>query len=212
MGRRSQHTPEELKELILVAARRIVEDRGLKALSAREIARDIGYAPGTLYNMFDNLDDILLRVEARVLGELDSHLGSAMSGRQGSDAIKAFASAYVEFAYRHPRLWELLQYHHPLIEKKAPDWYLERVYAPMSRLEPVLSRHSGTKDAEAATRNARQMWAAIHGVTLVATTPKFGNVPMPTTISMVESIIAELAGGRSAPQSAPRDHRRTAAE
>ena len=67
MGRRSQHTPEELRELILTATRRIVEERGFRALSAREIAREIGYAPGTLYNMYENLDEILLRVEARVL-------------------------------------------------------------------------------------------------------------------------------------------------
>ena len=60
MGRRSTHSPQQLRELILDAAQEIIDVHGLAGLSAREIARRIGYSPGTIYNMFDNLDDCLL--------------------------------------------------------------------------------------------------------------------------------------------------------
>ncbi len=45
MGRRSIHTPEELRELIIDATTAIVEQQGLEGLSAREIAKRIGYSP-----------------------------------------------------------------------------------------------------------------------------------------------------------------------
>ena len=67
MGRRSTHTPQQLRELILDAAQDIIQDQGLAGLSAREVARRIAYSPGTIYNMFENLDDVVLHVEARVL-------------------------------------------------------------------------------------------------------------------------------------------------
>jgi len=52
MGRRSTHTPQQLRELILDAAQDIIQVQGLAGLSAREIARRIEYSPGTIYNMF----------------------------------------------------------------------------------------------------------------------------------------------------------------
>ena len=77
MGRRSTHTPQQLRELILDAAQDIIEAQGLAGLSAREIARRIEYSPGTIYNMFENLDDVVLHVEARVLDALDQRLSTA---------------------------------------------------------------------------------------------------------------------------------------
>ena len=87
MGRRSTHTPQQLRELILDAAQDIIQVQGLAGLSAREIARRIEYSPGTIYNMFENLDDVVLHVEARVLDALDKRLSTLLqdgnADRQG---------------------------------------------------------------------------------------------------------------------------------
>ena len=80
MGRRSTHTPQQLRELILDAAQEIIQAQGLAGLSAREIARRIEYSPGTIYNMFENLDDVVLNVEARVLDALDGRLIGVLRG------------------------------------------------------------------------------------------------------------------------------------
>ena len=79
MGRRSTHTPQQLRELILDAAQEIIDVHGLAGLSAREIARRIGYSPGTIYNMFDNLDDVVRNVEARVLDALNQRLSDTQT-------------------------------------------------------------------------------------------------------------------------------------
>ena len=59
MARRSDHSRDELKALILDCAREIAEEEGLRGLTARRIATEIGYAPGTIYNLFSNLDDLI---------------------------------------------------------------------------------------------------------------------------------------------------------
>ena len=98
MGRRSSHTPQQIRALILDAAQEIIEAQGLAGLSAREIARRIGYSPGTIYNLFANLDDVVLNVEARVLDALDRRLcdvqGEGDSADDG-DRLARLARAYL---------------------------------------------------------------------------------------------------------------------
>lgn len=196
MGRRSQHTQEELRELIIKAARQGVESGKGEMPSARNIARLIGYAPGTLYNVFENLDEIMLRVEAGVLEELDSRLGEAVQGRSGADALKRFTAAYVAFAYDNPELWKLIQQHHPAEnDGKIPEWYLERLYGPITRLEPLIAKASGNHDADDVARTARLVWSSVHGVVHVATTMKFGALPLATTIGMAEQLVQAFVAG-----------------
>ena len=51
MGRRADHSRDELHSLALDAACRIVDDQGMDALTARGVARAIGYSPGSLYTI-----------------------------------------------------------------------------------------------------------------------------------------------------------------
>ena len=67
MARRSDHSREELYALILDSARSIVEEDGFSGLTARRVASSIGYAPGTIYNLFSNLDDLILHLRGKVL-------------------------------------------------------------------------------------------------------------------------------------------------
>jgi AcrR family transcriptional regulator len=199
MGRRSQHTPDELRELILGATRRVVEEDGITQPSAREIARAIGYAPGTLYNMFHNLDEILLHVEARIFAELDAKIAAAVAGKKGREAIRHFTEAYVGFACENPRLWGLIIQHHPQSTKISPAWYLEIAYAPVGRLENALARTNSSADADEITRKARLIWAALHGLVQVAMTNKFGAMSRPAISTMAQELTEQFIAGMAQP-------------
>ena len=107
MGRRSTHTPQQLREIILESAQDIIETDGLAGLSAREIARRIGYSPGTIYNMYENLDDVVLHVEARVLDALEGRLADIVKAAKGPEALPELARAYLAFTHEKPKLWNL---------------------------------------------------------------------------------------------------------
>lgn len=202
MGRRSSHTPEELRELILSAAEDIIESGGLAELSAREVARRIDYSPGTLYNMYENLADLVLHVEARVLSRLDEHLEAATKGAKGEDAIRRFARAYLAFSHTSPRLWNLLFEHHMPHSVQVPVWYQERLEAPLKRLEQQLKQTGGNSDSGWSKRNARALWAGLHGVASLSTTHKVGHITIECAHDLLDTLVGNFLAGLMAKKKA----------
>lgn len=200
MGRRSQHTPEQLRASIIDAARRIVETSGTAKLSAREIAREIGYAPGTLYNMFENLDEILLRVQMEVLEELDRALERALTGTSGSSAVLRYATTYVSFAHSRSHLWRLLNEHQHSGEASLPPWYVAAIQAPSQRLEAPLAAALGVDDEAALRRAARTLWRMIHGVTMLTTSSKLGPIDGSEADAQVKDVVGTYLTGLIAQQ------------
>ena len=119
---------------------------------------------------------------------------------------RRLATAFVEFAYENPRLWELIQQHHPADRAGGPDWFIDSLYAPLGRIEDVLGKLQSDCDAEDTARTARLMWASVHGILNVATTAKYGPLPLATTVSMAETMIVHILAGatRSSRREPPR--------
>src|SRR6266446_5278348 len=99
MGRRSDHTLEQIKDMAISAAEKIVRKKGVEEISTRKIAAEIGYTSGTLYLVFRNLDDLLLHVNGRTLERLrDSLSGVTVQAYEPVAMVKAICSAYIAFA------------------------------------------------------------------------------------------------------------------
>jgi len=62
------------RQQILDAAERVVKKRGLARVTARDIAREAGYADGTLYTHFVHKEDIFLAVILENLPQLGASL------------------------------------------------------------------------------------------------------------------------------------------
>src|SRR4051812_43532547 len=109
MARRADHTREELAELVVKAAEKLARREGLRGVGMRRIAAEIGYAPGSIYNAVGDLDQVILRVNARTLKRLRTHLaGLVDAGRPALDNALAVARGYLDFVARQPRLWGLI--------------------------------------------------------------------------------------------------------
>src|SRR5258705_12558283 len=155
MGRRSTHTHEELRELVLRSAQEIIEAEGLSGLSAREIARKIGYSPGTLYNVFNNLDELVLHVEARLLDGLKEHLAAVDREGTPNEVIRRLAQAYLKFTHDRPKLWNLLLEHNVSAETAIPPWYHDRIEGLLTHVEKALAPLLVTNDPVSLKRSAR---------------------------------------------------------
>ncbi len=195
MGRRSIHSPEELRELILRATTEIVEQDGLEGLSAREIAKQIGYSPGTLYNAFENLDDILLTIEARLLDRLAERLTSVDGSGTPQEHLRRLTEAYFAFTQEHPNLWNLLGEHRLPAGQDLPEWYqakLESLVAPLEEaLAPLINGH----DSGDHRRAARALWASVHGMTSLSTTTKLSPVTGCAGAALVDDLVSTYLAG-----------------
>jgi AcrR family transcriptional regulator len=196
MGRRSIHTPEQLRQLILDAAAAIIEANGLAGLSAREIARRIGYSPGTIYNMFENLDDVVLNVEGRVLDALDERLAAELAkGGDQTTLVMRLAQAYLSFTHERPKLWNLLFEHYMPGGTDTPPWYQEKLERLMSRVETAVAPIYPPDAVLERQRAARVLWAGVHGITSLSTANKLANVTTEAAALLVGDLIHNYLAG-----------------
>lgn len=170
MARPRTNSPEEVRQMALEAARNILAEDGVQGLSARKIASRIGYTVGSLYNYFDNLDDLILQLNGETLDELARMLEDARS-RHSEEiaALRALAHAYLHYAHRHPHLWKLLFLYEQHASSPLPKWYFNKISHLSQSAEIILSGLVNGEQAEQkARREARALWAGIHGIVMLA--------------------------------------------
>jgi len=199
MGRRSIHTPDQLRELIIEATTSIVEQAGLEGLSAREIAKRIGYSPGTLYNVFENLDDLLLIIEARLLDELGGRLASADDTGPPNERLRRLVRTYFSFTQERPKLWNLLNEHRMPNGREVPEWYQAKIERLLTPFEEVLTPLFDERDAASQKRHARALWASVHGMTSMSTADKLAAVTGHAGPSLIDDLLSIYLAGLQHP-------------
>ena len=198
MARRSDHNREELYALAMGAARDIAVADGLKGLTARHIAKRIGYSAGTLYNLFENLDEIALHVNAGTLDLLHARLVEVpLTGKPKKD-IRHLLEAYLAFIGENDRLWSLL-FDHKLPDGVAlPDWYKERVARVLNLLEQALSPLFPDKGDPECALSARVLWSSLHGICQLAAADKLDIVSDETTKALAHALVENYLAGLKA--------------
>lgn len=195
MGRRSIHSPEELRQRILEASHNIISKDGLLGLSAREIARLIGYSPGTLYNIFESLDHILLSLQVQLIGDAVAVLKAAPENSDPNERINHLASAYIDFALNNKRMWNVLFTHNLPTGMNAPlalHDNLNAMAAIVSEALTPLMPNASAADIDVA---ARTLWASVHGISAIAVTEKGIKMTPQTAKKFVKVLTTTYANG-----------------
>jgi len=113
MGRRSDHTSEELRELLVSCGHDLMAERGFAKFSAREAARRADYTVGTIYNVFGGLDSYLIAINSRTFQRWSDWLEAALVNAPTDQAgrIEALVRAYFGFAEAHRNTWMAIYDH-----------------------------------------------------------------------------------------------------
>lgn len=196
MGRRSDHTREELYDLALEAAASIAEVEGLRGLTARRIAKDIGYTHGTLYNVFEDLDDLVVHLNGRTLDALYESLKDLRLDGEPETALGTLARGYVAFTRLQPRLWNLLFEHHLPEGRELPDWHYEKVLRLLALVETALAPLFLPGQEAERHHSARVLWSALHGICSLEASRKMAEWESVEALagSLIEYYIAGLQG------------------
>jgi AcrR family transcriptional regulator len=193
MGRRSDHSREELYAMALAAAREIAEAEGLRGLTVRRIAGRIGYAPGTLYNLFENLDDLILHLNGETLDALYQSLADTPLDDDPEAATHRLAAGYICFTRAHRNLWNILFEHHLPEGEELPDWHHEKIRRLLELVEWALAPlFPPGQDAEK-HHSARVLWSSVHGICSLENTDKL--VKTESVESLAGSLISNYLMG-----------------
>ncbi|UXD87341.1 TetR/AcrR family transcriptional regulator [Thalassolituus hydrocarboniclasticus] len=180
MARRQDHTPVQLQQLTMDTVLALLQQQPASSLSLRQIAREVGYSPGTLINQFGSYGLLLLAANARTLDQIYRELCAAIEQADSpQQALEACAMSYLNFASQHPHQWRLLFEHQLPEQENLPDWQQQRIDNVFTLLQQQLAiLKPGTTAADCA-QTARTIWASVHGICVLALDDKLftpGNI------------------------------------
>lgn len=202
MARPTKHTADDVTRMVVDAAEALARQEGLRGLSLRKIAAEVGYAPGSLYNVIGDLDDIVLHLNARTLDRLSDYLRTRIEPvRPAIENAFAVADGYLDFVIAEPRLWGLILEHRLMTGTQLPSWYADTLAATTGLVDEVL-RPLIPDEAERRLAVV-SLWAALHGIASLATSGKLASVHDADPHTMAHQLMARFLGvpapvGRSA--------------
>ena len=162
MGRRSDHSRTELEELIVAEGHRLLAETGFAGFSAREVARRIGYSIGTIYNVFESLDHLLIAINGRTFELWTDYLANRIA-EGGNDRIQSLVEAYFGFARDHPNLWMAIYDHRLPPGMVMPERDMEKRRALTRIVFHEIARQLPNCSDNEVEHLARSLIATVHG-------------------------------------------------
>jgi AcrR family transcriptional regulator len=187
---------QSLRDGLIAAAEQVIAVDGLAGLRARDLAKQVGCALGAIYNVFADLDELILAVNSRTLAALEQELAAArLDGGDPVSHLVALALAYTDFAAAHMLRWRAVFDHRLPRGRTVPDWFVSEqgrlfdfIAAPLRELRP------GTGPEEHALL-ARSLFSAVHGVVVLGLEEKLQAMPRDVLRRQVVTLVTAVARG-----------------
>ena len=161
----------DTKRQIGNAAIRLFEKDGVRGVSMRKVAAEVGITPMAIYNHFENMEGLLLHVYENGVRKLARSMRAAVGKQDRVDLkLKALMKSYVRFGLRNQQYYSLL-FGTEFIQKYLWD-------QPPRSLMMVSFWSSLTETVEGCQRKglippdhnaqevATHLWSSMHGYTM----------------------------------------------
>jgi len=118
---RKAREKEELKALILKAARKLFVEKGIGQTTIRNIADSIDYSIGTVYVYFRDKNEILHALHTECFADLGSQFKVLFNVKDPMERLKAMGKVYINYGLNNPDMYDLM------FTLKAPMEFLEAI-------------------------------------------------------------------------------------
>lgn len=194
MARRSEHSLEEIRVMVLDAAEAIIIKDGYPALKMRSIAREIGYTVGSIYMVFANMADLVMHIKARTLDDIAAQL------QQGQDyapeqCIAELARIHLRYASQNFNRWSMIFEYRLPQDDETPEWYQEKVDNVFSLIEAQFAKLAPQCSAQQSKQAARALWSGVHGICMLSLTGKLDVVGIKDVEDAVVLLVESFIGG-----------------
>jgi AcrR family transcriptional regulator len=156
----------DLRRALIAAARRILEQEGIAALSLRAAARVAGVSQAAPYHHFADRDALLSAVAAEGFDGLADAMRSRMEkAADASRALVAAGEGYVAFAVANPALFQIM-FGASMKAPGADPGRLEagaRAYAALEHAVAGVAR-SGRHEPQEIAIACLRAWSMAHGL------------------------------------------------
>lgn len=105
--RKEREKAEMRRRIVDVAIQMFVND-GYEKVSIRNIADKIEYSPATIYLYYKDKDQLLYDVQTEAFNKLAEAITEKVTSKDPFKRLEQLSYAYVEFAWDHPELYDLM--------------------------------------------------------------------------------------------------------
>jgi len=210
---RREREREALRTRIVEAARDIVSEEGLDALSMRAIAERIEYSPGTIYLYFRDKDELVREVIQegfqRMALWVQREIEAASPGDNPALQHRCMGRAYAKFALDNTAYFRVMFELPGVPQLDCPsdgESHLHE-FADESAWDAMVATLQGAMDAGLITiRDAQEgaviSWGLVHGLTSLYLSGHLGMAiaTHDEFLSMVERAMDSLGAGWNAPE------------
>jgi len=195
MARRSEHSQQEIKDMVLNAAEMIVIEEGFGKLKVRKIAMEVGYTVGSIYMVFDNMADLVMHIKGRTLDDIATQLNAVDQDNTTEQRIALLAKTYLLFANQNFNRWRMIFEHQLADDEKVPDWYQQKVNQIFSIVELQFKQLSSTHTEEESKQAARALWSGVHGICTLSLTGKLDLLGVDNIEKTVDLLVSGFIQG-----------------
>lgn len=184
----SSEDVEAFRSRLCEAAETLFAERGIEAVTMRELAQALSVSPMTPYRYFKDKDAILAAVRAAAFARFAARLEAAMAGaadplRRSRDA----GQAYVDFALSEPQAYRLMFDLNQPTEGDYPELQNAIVRARRTmtvHIEAMIQAGQLEGDAELI---GHLFWSVLHGMLMLQLTGKLAPTIDPVKLRQLAS-------------------------
>src|SRR5882672_9744600 len=191
-----------LRDALVAAAEQAVAQQGLGSLRARALAEEVGCAVGAIYNVVEDLDELVLLVNARTLAALERDLVAADRAGEPAEGPNAaiarlvrMALAYLDFAAAQTPRWRTLFEHRMPAGREVPAWYREQQQRLFAYVEELLLELQADESRVRRALLARSLFSAVHGLVVLGLEEKLQTIPLPVLREQVRFVVTAIGRG-----------------
>lgn len=202
-----------VREALIKSTLALMQEGGLAAVKARTVADQAGVSVGTVYNLFGNVDQLILAANLKIYEDLGALGAKRMvaieadlqkrikSGRLADTArerlharLLGLAETYVDFISANANRWSaLLAFNRTRAVGESQD-NLQHLNALIDILGDVLKEAPRWRTPAERRLAGRALWSAVHGIVV---TSYFGDdrPARQRTMALLEVLLATVADG-----------------
>lgn len=195
-GKVEQRRTELRRKLIDIAEARIAED-GMSAIKARDLATRADCAVGAIYNVFGDLNDIIIAVNGRTFQRIGAAVAKSLEGREGdapTDRLIAMSLAYLDFAATNPKTWRTLFDIRMSTEMAVPDWYMSELGRLFGYIAGPVSECFPNMTQDEVNLMTRALFSSVHGIVLLGLENRISGVPGDELERMIALVLTQATG------------------
>jgi AcrR family transcriptional regulator len=165
VANRKQREKEEMRVLILDAARTIFLEKGYESTSIRNIAEKIEYSPGTIYLYFKEKDDIFHALHEEGFARMLAKMQPLLHVSDPFERLKAIGKVYMEFALENKDFYDLMFIlEAPMKMEECDTWQMGK--NTLNFLKQVIAecQQNGRFKDKDINYLSYTIWSTVHGM------------------------------------------------